>query len=284
MKTSIDELIELSRQIGAREDFVQGGGGNISIKVNNDIMLIKSSGYFLKDLTTEKGYTAVKYPQIRSFFNNKNGKNLKNIVSDSVLQISSGGNGRPSIETGFHAILGNVVLHTHSSYANILTCSVEGKKLRKDILSMDSIWVEYSTPGEELTQKIKDSLGDTECQVIFLQNHGLIIWGKTPKEVLDLHRKVNDELIKYFNINHYKPEQNFSISYIRDNILFPDQVVYTETDETLKTIAARETLDSYCFILSEIKKNNLTPSFISLNNASVISNLESEKYRKGMVK
>ena len=41
----LNNLISLSRDTGQEIAFVQGGGGNTSVKLKNDIMLIKASGF-----------------------------------------------------------------------------------------------------------------------------------------------------------------------------------------------------------------------------------------------
>ena len=44
---------KLSQTAGARADYVQGGGGNTSVKLADGLMAIKASGYCLKDITPE---------------------------------------------------------------------------------------------------------------------------------------------------------------------------------------------------------------------------------------
>ena len=41
---NIESLINISHQIGANISYIQGGGGNTSVKINNNLMAIKSSG------------------------------------------------------------------------------------------------------------------------------------------------------------------------------------------------------------------------------------------------
>ena len=46
----IEELIEISKIVGMRNDYVQAGGGNNSVKLDNQYMAIKSSGTLLSDM------------------------------------------------------------------------------------------------------------------------------------------------------------------------------------------------------------------------------------------
>src|SRR5690606_1754194 len=60
--------------------------------------------------------------------------------------------GRPSIETSLHALLPEkYVIHSHSVYSNILTCSQEGRKWCEDKLA-GSIFLDYAAPGVELSK------------------------------------------------------------------------------------------------------------------------------------
>ena len=52
-------LIKISKYAGAREDLIQAGGGNTSVKLSKDKMLIKSSGYQLTEVTNEAGFSEI---------------------------------------------------------------------------------------------------------------------------------------------------------------------------------------------------------------------------------
>ena len=45
----------MSVKLGARCDYVQGGGGILSVKLEGGRMAIKASGYCLSDITPKKG-------------------------------------------------------------------------------------------------------------------------------------------------------------------------------------------------------------------------------------
>ena len=61
---NIESLINISHQIGANISYIQGGGGNTSVKINNNLMAIKSSGTNLIDMSKEKGQTLVDFKKI----------------------------------------------------------------------------------------------------------------------------------------------------------------------------------------------------------------------------
>ena len=50
----LEAFAKVSGIAGARADYVQGGGGNTSVKLADGLMAIKASGFCLKDI--EKDY------------------------------------------------------------------------------------------------------------------------------------------------------------------------------------------------------------------------------------
>ena len=69
--------------------------------------------------------------------------------------------------------------------------------------------------------------------------------------------------------------------YVKHNVLFPDQVIYTLSNESiLETTAAKETLWAYDFILKSIKKINFTPQFISQEKVNILLKMEGEEFRQ----
>lgn len=59
---------EMSKIAGARADYVQGGGGNTSVKLADGLMAIKASGYCLSDITPDRAYAVLDYETIRDFY------------------------------------------------------------------------------------------------------------------------------------------------------------------------------------------------------------------------
>ena len=289
MEKDIKDLVQISQEIGQFQDFVQGGGGNTSVKLDDNLMVIKASGFFLKQMTEDDGFAIVKYDKIREYIQTNNSlevseEELSKSINNSMQEIEGFPKLRPSIETGFHAILPEkFVVHTHSVYANILCCSKEGRDIAKTLFPK-SLWVPYANPGKEITFKI-NLLAKGE-KIIFMQNHGIIVSGETMKEVIENHRFVNEKIIEFFeiekeyNIKNLKVDMNF----LKQNVIFPDQVVYLLSQELQHTIAGVETLNAFQFIISNVKKIGLTLNLISQKDVNYIENMESEKYRKSLIK
>jgi len=248
-------LAEMSRVVGARPDYVQGGGGNTSVKPGNGLMAIKASGCRLSQVTQDDGFAVVETDTLRDVTAEQGYKPL-----------------RPSVEASFHALLGKYVLHTHPVYANLPLCSDEGPQRLPEIMAGYSyIIVPYINPGAELAAAIKERL-KPETQIIFMVNHGLAVTADTADECLSLHDKINERIARAYNTSRADFEA-FALD-IRKT-LYPDQQVYltlTDTQTEIMTAAA--------FMQSVLRANGETPRAMDEHAMDFIQNWEAEAYRK----
>ncbi len=294
MKQKIADLVFLSQKIGQRLDYVQGGGGNISVKISADLMAIKASGYELKNLTEKDGFAFVNHELVNQgiadFVDNKNGDDEKfSAVVKSATQVLEGfPNLRPSMETGFHSLLPfTYVVHSHSLYAGVLNCSAQGREIAKKLFP-EVLWIGYENPGFEVTEAIARSLKKrgSPVQIIFLQNHGLIVAADDANQALELHEMVSEKIQNFLKIPTFKLAeiQIFSTSFMRKNVLFPDQIVFGISEEFAKSEVAAHIFAAYAFILRSVGQAGLEPVFIEQKNIDFVLNMESEKYRKEVAK
>jgi len=96
-------LARAAREAGARPDLTQGGGGNVSIKLNSERMLIKASGVRLRDVSVSGGYTLVNYGNIRrriAFGPGTEGE-FSDFICAQALPVRGVPSSKPSIETAF---------------------------------------------------------------------------------------------------------------------------------------------------------------------------------------
>ena len=284
-ENDLNSLIDLSRNIGIDPALVQGGGGNTSVKIDTDRMVVKASGVRLKDIGEPNGHSIVDHGAIRRYLEEPDGSEDAFAKKMASYAVETGN--RPSIETGLHALLKKFVVHTHSVYANLLTCCVEGKDIAKELFP-DSLWIGYETPGRDLILSIRDSLKSAESDIIFLANHGLIVTGSTKRVVSELHTMVNRTVMDYFHIDRavYSDEdRGISMDFIKGHVLFPDQVVYTLAGEDiLASSSAKEALWAYRFLVSTMREKKLGPKFLPNDKVSVLLDMESEKYRQKAIK
>lgn len=255
METNLHDIARIAQTIGNRPEYVQGGGGNVSLKFGTDTMAVKASGFRLGDLRADHGFVAITYPAVRAFYDTTPAaqtlpeliRSNDNLVTNSIQGTTAH---RPSIETGFHAILGPCVVHTHSVYANILTCSAEGPAIMQKLFPT-AVFVPFETPGVTLTYAIKQALANRSVDIIFLKNHGVITIGNTPDSAYTLHEYVTDTICTHFDIVATYPTLTLAetttgftsaspalhtmikrnrdvVSAFASTALFPDQIVYGE--------------------------------------------------------
>jgi len=324
MKKKLQSLIEIAEQIGRYPDFIQGAGGNLSVKINDKQMLIKASGLRFNELGGTHEFALADYKKLclryggkKSFFNEK----------EEAKFIAGCSNGiRPSMEAGFHAFLGTYVLHTHSVYSNIISCAVGGEKIAMKIcrdLGIRAAFLDYINPGPDLAfamgKLIKKHLAIPS--VIFLANHGLVISGNTAKEVLTIHKKLNDGIKRELKLSSYprvgikmfgkifksKYLSKFNGLEFKRKILFPDQVVFCDSvslsgkksdgakiqidsREVLynmgrrEAIATEEILNAWNYIFTSIRHRKMRVRVLPASSVEYLKNMESEKHRKNMMK
>lgn len=242
------DLELISKKIGAGQDFVQGGGGNTSIKLDDGLMAVKASGYLLSDLDTNQAYAIVHYQDLVKFLaenSTASDKDYNEAAARATLTEA-----RASMETGLHAVLGQVVIHCHSAYANIINCSEQAQDLVRDLFP-EACFIAYRSPGYQLSHFISQKANG--AKLLFLQNHGLVISADTADEAIELHSKVNDKIKKYFGIKQFpeaklkyegaalRSDSDYLTKQLRrhaDDVsyeffyrtLFPDQRVYLQNN------------------------------------------------------
>ncbi len=210
--TDIKALIELSRYAGERFDLVQAGGGNSSVKSKDGTMHIKASGYSLSEITPTSGIARVYTQHVSDILTNQmifkaRNKAEKEVISSKCLKEATIGENRPSIETLAHALFSTkYVLHTHPLVVNMIVIKNEWK----DILTtlFDNIYmVNYRTPGFELALELKKVLGNfgsikqKKANIVFLQNHGMIIASDNLNEIKDLTEKILIKIENYLKLD-----------------------------------------------------------------------------------
>ena len=57
--SKLAEYASMSNTAGKRSDYVQGGGGNTSVKFDDTLMAIKASGFRLDQITPDNAYAVL---------------------------------------------------------------------------------------------------------------------------------------------------------------------------------------------------------------------------------
>lgn len=219
----LKDFIEISKYAGTRFDLVQSGGGNSSVKNEDGTMYIKASGYSLSDVEENFGYTIVNNEEITKIFEDKNilstydKHELNILVSEYILKCNLTDKFRPSIETLLHLLLQKYTLHTHPIVVNAITSRNNWKEVLIELFGENIILVDYKTPGYELAVELKKQLANNNAQIIFLQNHGLIVTSDTKTDIKNLTDFVVDKTEKYLNVDMTKYKLAEDVSSFFDN-------------------------------------------------------------------
>lgn len=245
------DFSRMSQAAGARPDYVQGGGGNTSVKLADGLMAIKASGYCLSDIQPDKAYAVLDYEALRKFYNDNEPADLEDVEKQgsactkaNVKVIDGLEVLRPSVEAGFHSILKTFVLHTHSVYANLAACSESCREIAGAAFAGASYswgWVPYTDPGANLTFAIRDELRRVKAQtgkepaVILMQNHGIIVHDDSADACLAIHADANERLARIFAI---------------DGTAFPKA--------TVQELAAGFYCDDAPYLAEQLRKGRLT--------------------------
>lgn len=212
----LQAFARVSQTAGARADYVQGGGGNTSVKLDGGLMAIKASGFCLSDIRPDKAYAVLDGAALREFYMTSEPSQFENVetagstkAKESIQTIDGLEQLRPSVEAGFHSILKTYVVHTHSIYANLAACSTSCREIAEQAFADADYswgWVDYTDPGANLTFAIRDEVRRVEAatgkvpSIILMQNHGIIAHDDDPDAVLAIHADANERLAKAFGI------------------------------------------------------------------------------------
>ena len=245
MKSYIQSFIHLSRYAGMREDLVQAGGGNSSLKISQDEMLIKASGFSLSEVSEDTGFVRVNPKIIADFFSSTDFKITKeaekNLITDCVLpppiqNNSNSINLRPSIEVFLHSITQKYTLHTHQTVVNILASTENGWETLKTLFP-GSLFVDYATPGIKLAAEYFSAFkafGKTP-DVIFLKNHGLFVAGESSESVKDRTEEILLKIEQHLSIDMSRFHSATKIYDVTRKIpLLKDKIVFLSEHSAVK--------------------------------------------------
>lgn len=166
-------VIEYCATVGADPMLVQGAGGNVSWK-EGDVLWIKASGTWLSDAAHQDIFVPVDLAHLQAAIVSGDFAVKPKLLNDAKL--------RPSIETVLHALMPHpVVIHVHA--IEILACLVrhdfeaEITERIGDRLCWAS--TDYQKPGAALAEAVGAALARVpKAEVVFLQNHGVVVGGK----------------------------------------------------------------------------------------------------------
>jgi len=194
IKQGMDALIELSHLYGSDSSFVLAGGGNTSLKMG-DRLFVKASGHALATIT-EEGFVELDRKALTVLLGSQldaNPRRREEQFKEAILaaRIHPEKGQRPSVESVLHHLLpSTLVVHTHSTLVNFLTCGQKGAQLTRAWFGDDVLWIPVCDPGFVLAQWVQEAMNDylrrtgrSYPPVVFIQNHGLIVCGNSAGEI-----------------------------------------------------------------------------------------------------
>ena len=265
MQGSKLELLELTKLFLNRPDLIQGPGGNTSVKSEDGSMFIKASGFRFDEMSLTKGISAVNSKNIAKYFFSvkplnkvEEEKTMLGVVANNILNDMDGNIfPKPSMETGFHAVLDKFVVHTHSVWTNLINCAQEKTSLIETLRQKTGLQIEilpFVSPGFGLSYLIakilkeNSSIGQNRPDVFFLANHGIISHAQSKEVCQEQLFQIDQAIKELLNIKteypsidlkeealHWEPQSSFVNGVLSkyqcqsdffNQVLFPDQTVF----------------------------------------------------------
>lgn len=283
----LNDLVELCRFYGERADLVQGPGGNISVKTNDGLMLIKASGCALSSVS-DVSNTVIYITELAG--------DVKDNKYRPLEEYSPSYSSRASMETYMHSFLYKYVVHLHPIQVNSILVQKDARKICQELFPT-ALFLDYVTPGVKLAKKLKKEWNGE--QVILLANHGIVVTlgdlsgvKKLVKQVLKTCEEyLGTSFDKYENVNKisslisnltgescvtYCSEVEFSDTFVFEesgSSLFPDKVIFCGSKFLICDKLNKETFQKF------IHENGCAPKVIRYDSETYFTGKSLSKCR-----
>jgi len=214
----LQELIEISRAVGADPDLVQGGGGNTSVKSRDgESMYVKASGTALAHMDESRGWAKVDTQATIDILDDAKLARMKaqpreaEVLRRLQATVAEPAGARPSVEASLHALLDRVVIHTHPVGLNALLSSQKSAERVQELVGGKPLYIPYFDPGFTLAAHVKRAIDayvedhGKRPTVVLLENHGLFVAAPEVKKCLSLSRKLTNAGEKWADLGRVNP-------------------------------------------------------------------------------
>jgi len=212
----LEELVYVTRLVGADPTLVLHGGGNSSIETEEEdvhgrpvpVLLVKASGWDMATIE-RAGFTALRREPVRRLVELEELSDLRmrNELRCARLDASAPD---PSVEAILHAILPHrVVLHTHADAFLALSDTPRGEELLREVYGDGAVHVPYVMPGFALARRCAAAYARQAHEgttAVLLANHGVFTFGATAREAYERMIAVVDAAERYLD-RHGGPER-----------------------------------------------------------------------------
>lgn len=198
----LDELVDVSRILGANPRLVLHGGGNTSIKGGwrdvtgavQQALVVKGSGHDLARIDAS-GFAPLRLDRLRELLP-PTPLDQADLANELRCALFDDAAPDPSVESLVHALLPHTaVVHSHADAILTLSNTPDGRALVTEVCGPDVLLVEYAMSGPALAAACLtawQAAGDAQERVtgLLVLNHGLFTVGDTPGEALERHLAV----------------------------------------------------------------------------------------------
>jgi rhamnose utilization protein RhaD (predicted bifunctional aldolase and dehydrogenase)/NAD(P)-dependent dehydrogenase (short-subunit alcohol dehydrogenase family) len=193
----LDDLVHVSRALGADPSLVLHGGGNTSIKATRtditgeviDALYVKGSGWDLATIE-RAGFAALSLTRLHALLGLTTLTDSDMMRELSVARLDPSAP-QPSVEALLHAFIPHpVVLHSHADRIVALSNTPDGESLIREVYGTSVVVVPYVMPGFDLAREVaRRWADDAHAGTIgmVLLKHGLFTFGADASTAYDHH-------------------------------------------------------------------------------------------------
>ena len=214
--STVEELVQRSRRLGADPRNTNYAGGNTSAKgwetdpVTGEpveLLWVKGSGGDLGTLT-EAGLAALRLDRLRALTGVYPGVDREDeMVALFDFCLHGRGGAAPSIDTAMHGLVdAEHVDHLHPDAGIALAAAADGEALTKECFGDRVVWVPWRRPGFQLGLDIAAvRRAHPEAIGVILGGHGITAWGATSEEC-EQHSHEIIQTAQAFLVERGRPE------------------------------------------------------------------------------
>jgi rhamnulose-1-phosphate aldolase/alcohol dehydrogenase len=191
--STVDELVQRSRRLGADRRNTNYAGGNTSAKGTDtdpvtgrpvDLLWVKGSGGDLGTLTGA-GLAVLRLDRLRALVDVYPGVEREDeMVAAFDYCLHGKGGAAPSIDTAMHGLVDAAhVDHLHPDAGIAFATAADGEALTKECFGDRVVWVPWRRPGFQLGLDIAAvKAANPRAIGVILGGHGITAWGATSDE------------------------------------------------------------------------------------------------------
>lgn len=191
----VDACVHYSRLVGADTSLVLRGGGNTSVKVDEQdvlgrpvrVLRVKGSG---SDLATIRrtDFAGVRLDDVLPLIG-RDDMTDEEMVAYLARCLTEPTSPRPSIETLLHAFIPAAsVFHSHADAVLALINTPDPERACRDAFGDTVLTVPYRRPGFLLSKEVGLAVrANPDAIGLILLNHGAVTWGATAEEAYARH-------------------------------------------------------------------------------------------------